>query len=115
MNAHDGKPFAAVAELDLLDASGNAISHNGWTVAFVDSEEHNGEDGAAENAIDGQTANFWHTEWKNAQPNYPHQLFLNLGKSQTISGFRYVPRQGDGGGRIKDYRIFIGDKLAEAK
>ena len=23
-----------------------------------------GEDGAAENAIDRQTANFWHTEWK---------------------------------------------------
>ena len=115
LNAHDGKPFAAMAELDLLDANGSSISHNGWTVAFVDSEEHAGEDGAAENAIDGQTANFWHTEWKNVQPNFPHQLILNLGKSQTISGFRYVPRQGDGGGDIKDYRIFIGDNLAERK
>ena len=72
-----------------------------------------GEDGAAENAIDGQTANFWHTEWKNAQPDFPHQLILNLGKSQTISGFRYVPRQGDGGGHIKNYRIFIGDNLIQ--
>jgi beta-galactosidase len=115
LNAHDGKPFAAVAELDLLDANGNAISHNGWTIAYVDSEERTGEDGSAENAIDGQTANFWHTEWKNASPNHPHELILNLGKSQTISGFRYVPRQGEGGGHIKDYRIFIGDKLVEVK
>jgi hypothetical protein len=33
----------------------------------------------------------------------------------VISGFRYVPRQGDGGGRIKDYRIFIGDNLVQPK
>jgi len=115
LNAFDGKAFAAVAELDLLDASGNAISHNGWTVAYVDSEERTGEDGSAENAIDGQTANFWHTEWKGASPKHPHCLILNLGKAQTISGFRYVPRQGEGGGRIKDFRIYIGDLVAPAK
>ena len=115
LNAHDGNPYAAVAELDLLDANGNAISHNGWTIAFVDSEERAKEDGTAENAIDGQTANFWHTEWSAAQPGHPHQLILNLGKAQTIGGFRYVPRQGEGGGRIKDYRVFIGEKLVQPK
>ena len=109
LNAHDGKPFAAIAELDLLDASGNSISHNGWTVAFVDSEERAGEDGTAENAVDGQTANFWHTEWKNAQPNYPHQLILNLGKAQTISGFRYVPGAGRSGSR-KSSALFQGSR-----
>jgi len=115
LNAQDGKPYAAVAELDLLDVGGNAISHNGWTIAYVDSEERTGEDGSAENAIDGQTANYWHTEWQSASPNHPHQLILNLGKAQTISGFRYVPRQGQETGRIKDYRIFIGDKLVSVK
>jgi beta-galactosidase len=113
LNAQDGKPYAAVAELDLLDVGGNAISHNGWTIAYVDSEERVGEDGSAENAIDGQTADFWHTEWKNASPEHPHFLILNLGQSQTISGFRYVPRQGEGAGRIKDYRIFVGDDLVQ--
>ncbi len=110
-SAFDGKSFAAVAELDLLDGAGKPMSHEGWTIAYVDSEERQKEDGSAENAIDGQTANFWHTEWSAAQPKPPHQLMLDLGKSQTISGFRYVPRQGSGGGRIKDYRIFIGDNL----
>ena len=115
LNAFDGKPYAAVAELDLLDAASKPISHDGWTIAYVDSEELGGEDGSAENAIDGQTANFWHTEWKKKSPGHPHRLILNLGKTQTIAGFRYVPRQGEGGGRIKDYRVLIGDKLVLPK
>ncbi len=113
LNAHDGRPCAALAELDLLDASGNAISHNKWTIAYVDSEERLGEDGAAENAIDGQTANFWHTQWQSASPNHPHRLILNLGQTEEISGFRYVPRQGQDVGRIKEYRILIGDTLVQ--
>ena len=111
LNAFDGKPYAAIAELDLLDLMGNPISHNGWTIAYVDSEERDKEDGSAENAIDGQTANFWHTQWSAASSNHPHQLVLNLGQSQTISGFRYVPRQGEGGGRIRNYRVYVGDAL----
>src|SRR5665213_465120 len=113
LNAQDGKPFAAVAELDLLGADGKSISHDGWTIAYVDSEERASEDGSAENAIDGQTANHWHTQWSGASPDHPHQLILDLGRSQTISGFRYVPRQGEGGGRIKDYRVFVGDNLVQ--
>jgi len=111
LSAFDGQPFTAVAELDLLDPNGKPLSHEGWTIAYVDSEERDREDGTAENAIDGQTANFWHTQWGTAQPPQPHQLVLDLGKSQTISGFRYVPRQSEGGGRIKDYRIYVGDNL----
>jgi beta-galactosidase len=113
LSAFDGKPYAAVAELDLLDPSGTPLSHEGWTIACVDSEERDKEDGSAENAIDGQTANYWHTEWSAAQPNHPHQLVIDLGKSQTLSGFRYVPRQSAGGGRIKDYRVYVGDALVK--
>jgi beta-galactosidase len=113
LSAFDDKPFAAVAELNLLNESGQPLSHEGWTIAYVDSEEQLREDGSAENAIDGQTANYWITEWGAAQPGYPHQLVIDLGKSQTISGFRYVPRPGEGNvtGRIKDYRIYAGDHL----
>jgi beta-galactosidase len=113
LSAFDGQPFAAIAELDLFGPDGKTLSHDGWTIAYVDSEEHDGEDGSAENAIDGQIANFWHTQWKNAAPGHPHQLILNLGHSQTISGFRYVPRQGAGGGRIAEYRVYVGDDLIQ--
>ena len=113
LNAHDGKPYAAVAELELLDEAGKPLSHEGWTVAYVDSEEREREDGSAENAIDGQTANFWHTQWGSASPNHPHRLVLDLGRSTLIGGFRYTPRQGAAelGGRIKDFSIYIGDSL----
>jgi beta-galactosidase len=115
LNALDGKAFAAIAELDMLDNSGKSISHDGWSAVYVDSEELEREDGSAENAIDGQTANFWHTQWGSAQPNHPHRLVIDFGKSQNVSGFRYVPRQGaaDVGGRIKDYRIYVGDNLVQ--
>ena len=40
---------------------------------------------------------------------------LDLGATRTLSGFRYTPRQGadNVGGRIKDYRIYIGDNLVQ--
>jgi beta-galactosidase len=116
-NSHDGKPYAAVAELDLLDASGNPLSHTGWTIGYVDSEERDREDGTAENAIDGQTANFWHTQWSAASPDHPHRLVLDLGQPRSIRGFRYTPRPGSGevGGRIKDYRVYVGDNLIAPK
>lgn len=114
LNAQDGGPSAAIAELDLFGADGTPLSHNGWTIAYVDSEERTGEDGTAENAIDGQTANLWHSEWQNAKPNHPHRFILDLGSTQTVTGFRYVPRQSSGDGRIKDYRIFVGDLVLPA-
>lgn len=112
-SAHDGKPYAALAELALLGADGKPLSATGWTIASVDSEETEREDGSAGNAIDGQTANFWHTQWGSASPGHPHLLIIDLGKAESVGGFLYTPRQGAGnvGGRIKDYRIFIDDQL----
>ncbi len=109
--AHDGQPFAAIAELTLLDAQGEPLDAANLRIAAVDSEERQREDGSAANAIDGQTANFWHTEWGAAQPAHPHQLVIDLGDSVTIGGFHYTPRPGGSavGGRIKDYRVYIGD------
>jgi len=115
LSALDGKAFAAVAELDLLDADGKPIPHTVWTIAYVDSEERISEDGSAMNAINGQTADFWHTEWSQAQPPHPHRLVIDLGQTTVVSGFRYTPRPGNNsvGGRIKDYRLYVGPSLAK--
>jgi beta-galactosidase len=117
LSAQDGKPYAAIAELVLMGTNGQPLGMEGAKIAYVDSEERAKEDGAAENAIDGQTANYWHTEWSAASPPHPHRLILDLGSVQEISGFRYTPRQGDQkvAGRIKNYRIYIGNDLVSAK
>jgi len=113
-SALNGGPAATLAEIDLLDAAGKVISHEGWTVAHVDSEERTAEDGVAENAIDGQIVNAWQTEYHDAQPGFPHRLVLSLGQPREVAGFRYTPRQGAGDvpGRIKEYAVYVGDDLA---
>ena len=115
LSAQDGRAYAAVAELDLLDHAGQPLPRTGWKIAYVDSEEQEREDGSAENALDGDPATYWHTQWSAGAPNHPHHLVLDLGQSQTITGMRYLPRPGSGmvGGRIKDYRLYLGDGLLE--
>jgi len=112
LSSIDGQPFAAVAELDILDKQGQPISHQNWTIAYVSSEESIKENGNAENAIDGQVFNYWHSLWSSSQAGYPHYLVIDLGKSENITGFRYVPKAGkESRGRIKEYQIFIGDTI----
>lgn len=114
LSSFDGKPFAAVAELDILDNQGQPISHQNWTIAYVSSEESIKENGNAENAIDGQVFNYWHSMWGSTQAEYPHYLVIDLGKSEDITGFRYVPKAGkDNRGRIKEYQVFIADDIVK--
>lgn len=115
LSAHDGRSYAAVAELNLLDVGGQVIDRAGWKVAYADSEELERENNSAENAIDGKSDTFWHTQWRSAAPGHPHHLVLDLAKTTLVAGFRYLPRPGEGGvgGRIKDYRVYVGDDLLE--
>jgi beta-galactosidase len=112
LDSTDGKPFAAVAELDALDTKGEPISKALWNVLWVDSEETTAESSEAENALDGQPATHWHTEYEKAQPGYPHRIVLDMGEPTTVAGIRYLPRGGKPGdpGRIKNYRVYVSDK-----
>jgi signal transduction histidine kinase len=112
-SAWDGRAFAAVAEVNLLDESGQLLDRTNWKVVYADSEELDRENGAAMNAIDGAPGTHWHTQWSAEARRFPHRLILDLGASQFVSGFSYLPRQGGPavGGRIKDFSVGIGDRL----
>jgi len=59
----------------------------GWKVVSIDSEQ---ADSTAGNAIDGSQATIWQTCSDTA---LPHQLTVDMGRLQLISGFVYLPRQ----------------------
>ncbi|MGC4941013.1 family 20 glycosylhydrolase [Kribbella sp. DT2] len=76
-------------------------------VKFVDSEETAGEDGRAVNAIDGNPATFWHTEWSAHQPQPPHEIQLDLGSAKSVCAVTYLTRQNATNGRIADYELYL--------
>jgi len=74
----------------------------------VDSEETAGEDGKGSNAVDGDPATFWHTQWQDASPAHPHEIIIELSRTAKIKGFTYLPRQDDGvNGTIKGYEFYV--------
>ena len=76
------------------------------TVKAVDSQEIQGEDGRAINAVDGNPATKWVTQWVSAQPPLPHILTLDLGVGMWCDGLRYLPRQdGNQNGNLTSYRV----------
>ncbi|MGW4046277.1 family 20 glycosylhydrolase [Streptomyces sp. NPDC004721] len=80
-------------------------------VTYADSQETAGEDGRAVNAIDGNPATYWHTEWSRNEPRPPHEIRFDLGAAKSVCAVTYLPRQGSGGGsgngRIADYEIYL--------
>ena len=117
LDAFDGKAFAAVAELALLGVDGKPLNQSNWTIAYASSEEATKEDGSALNAINGQATDHWHTAYSGKAPHaaHPHRIIIDLGKSVTVAGMRYTPRQGPEGvtGRIRRYRAYVGEQLAK--
>ncbi len=77
-------------------------------VVSFDSNETDSEDGKAENAVDGDPATHWHTQWSDQSPECPHEIVISMDKAREIHGLSYLPRQ-DGGenGMIKEYEIYV--------
>jgi photosystem II stability/assembly factor-like uncharacterized protein len=87
------------------------LSKKDWKVVGFNSEEVN-DPGRAAMAIDDNINTIWHTRWSTGNDPYPHFIYLDLGKKYKLFDFTYLPRQ-DGGenGRVKDYELYLSDKL----
>lgn len=105
LSGRDGKNQAAIAELDLLGKSGKTVSRQQWTVAYADSERTSQGNNTAEKIFDLQESTYWGTA---NGSKYPHQVVIDLGEEQPISGFRYLPRADkDSPGMIKEYKVYM--------
>lgn len=107
LSSHAGDNYTTCAELYLQGPDGKDLPRDLWKIAYADSEEVDGDDGRADNIFDLQSTTFWHTQWEGAQPGHPHQIVIDLGQEQNVSGVRYLPRQDSANGRIKDFRIYL--------
>jgi beta-galactosidase len=107
LDSQPGDKFTTLAELQAFVADGKPIARDDWKVVYADSEEMQGDDGNAENVLDGDDSTFWHSEWVDRSPAHPHALVIDFGGNQTIVGVRCLPRQDMPNGRIKHYRIYL--------
>src|SRR4051812_45880745 len=96
---------SAAAEINLLGGTDPALPRTGWT-ATADSQETAGEDGRAQNVLDGNTSTIWHTQYSDAEPDLPHTLTVDMKKTYLVSGLSYLPRPADSpNGHIGKYQV----------
>jgi hypothetical protein len=109
----NGNPWTSAAEIRVLAVPAVApalqeIPPSQMSVALADSEEVVGEDGSADNVLDGRPDTIWHTEWWAGSPAHPHTLVLDLGGTYAVWGLTYLPRQdGSLNGTVAQYRIYV--------
>jgi hypothetical protein len=83
----------------------SSVVRSGWKLLFADSQQ---AAYPATNAFDGSTSTFWHTQYAGANPPPPHEIQIDLGAAQQLTGFVYVPRQdGCDNGTIKQYEFYV--------
>ena len=104
-DAQDGKDYAALAELYVLDAQGKPLPRLKWKIAYADSESTSWGNYTADKIYDLQESTYWGTRDKD---RFPHQIVIDLGEEQEISGLRLLPRAEEGRpGMIKGYKVYV--------
>jgi galactose oxidase len=83
-----------------------ALPRAGWT-ATADSQQL--PDFPASNAIDGNAATIWHTQFVGASPVTPHFIVIAMGgQTNKVSSVAILPRQdGNENGNIGNYEIHL--------
>ncbi len=101
-----GDNSSCLSELDLIDGNGKKIPKDTWKVVYASSEEKDGNEGYADNLIDGNLSSYWHTESQSKQPGHPHVVIIDLGEIMTVKGIRLRHRNITQPGVVKAFRIY---------
>ena len=105
LNSHYNREYACIAEWYMLDADGNRISREPWRISYADDEDVTTGNKTADKIFDLQESTYWST---NQGVQFPHYIVIDLGSTQTLSGFQYLPRMEQGAPEsIKEYKIYV--------
>lgn len=108
LDAVDGGDAASIAEFYILDADGERLSREPWTVDYADSEEVTDGNHSADKIFDLQESTYWTTPPGAA---FPHALVIDLSAVRNISAIQYLPRmESEVPGGIANYRIYISNE-----
>ena len=61
-----------------------------WKVLEVTSEEPG--EGNVAHVYDNNPKTYWHTDWRNVHPDYPHAFILDFGDTLNVLGVKALPR-----------------------
>jgi alpha-L-fucosidase len=70
-------------------------------------------DGKAASAFDANPKTMWHTGWRAAVAQLPHEIVLDLGQTRQVAGMAFLGRQDAPANQAASVRIFVSDN-AEA-
>lgn len=103
--------FAFLAELDIYGQNASEISKKDWTISSFSTEEPAEANwgppiqGRAAAAIDGDLTTFWHSQWDEAQPGYPHWFVVDMKQKVKILAVECFRRQNNNNGQTK-FKIY---------
>ena len=85
------------------------VRHLGLPAAQVKVLRASSQDGQspAAAAFDGNAQTMWHTTWRPAMADPPHELVLDLGETRQVAGLACLPRQDAKGNQAAAVRIFV--------
>ncbi|SFW56946.1 F5/8 type C domain-containing protein [Sinomicrobium oceani] len=93
-------------EEDLTKLTDDPDWESRWLIAGYSSQETGGENGRASNAIDGDPATYWHSQWSGDNPAvYPHYIAVDMKEVTTLNGFTLTQR--DGQRKVKDIELQV--------
>lgn len=105
LSTYDGGAQVSIAEVYALDANGQRLSRESWTVKYADSENIHRANNTADKIFDLQESTYWQTA---KGVDLPHVVVIDLGEIQSVSGLEYLPRAEQGAPNgIKEYKIYV--------
>lgn len=105
VDTYDGTGRPAIAEMYVLDAKGERMPREGWTVDYISSEDNEGVNRTGDKIFDLQESTYWTTA-KGAKA--PAVVVIDLGRNATVSAIQYLPRMEPGApGAVKDFRLYM--------